>query len=159
MKNELSTGTVVKAFGNLIHVAFKGDIRQGEVAMVEIGNVSLKAEVIEIAGDIAKIQVFEDIRGVKLGTPVTFTHHLLEAELGPGLLTSILDGLQNPLEKVADATGLFLTRGVYIEPLDREKHWDYHPVAKVGDSLSRGESLGWVNEGRFSHQIMVPFTA
>lgn len=159
MKKEVATGKVVKAFGNLIHVEFVGDIRQGEVAMVELGNVSLKAEVIEIAGNEAKIQVFEDIRGVKLNTPVTFTHHLLEAELGPGLLTSILDGLQNPLERVADAAGLFLSRGVYIPPLDRTKHWDYNPTAKVGDLVSRGENLGYTMEGRFHHQIMVPFTA
>src|SRR5271169_6939512 len=124
----IATGKVVKAFGNLLHVAFEGHIQQGEVAMVRLGNDTLlKSEVIEIVGDVAKIQVFEDTRGVRLNTPVEFTTHLLEAELGPGLLTSIFDGLQNPLEKVADATGLFLLRGVYITPLDRSRHWDYYP--------------------------------
>ena len=118
MKNK-ATGKVVKAFGNLLHVEFQGNIQQGEVAFVRLPDVSLKAEVIEIAGKDAKIQVYEDTRGIELHTPVEFTGHLLEAELGPGLLTSILDGLQNPLEKVADATGLFLTRGVYMPPLDR----------------------------------------
>ena len=158
-QKQVATGKVVKAFGNLLHVEFEGNIRQGEVAMVRIGGgVSLKAEVIEIIGNVAKIQVFEDTRGVRLNTSVEFTSHLLEAELGPGLLTSIFDGLQNPLEKVADATGLFLSRGVYIPPLDRARHWDYHPTVKAGDAVRRGDALGYTMEGRFHHQIMVPFT-
>jgi len=152
-----AVGRVVEAFGNLLHVRFEGMIRQGEVARVKIGEESLLAEVIEIAGSIAKIQVFEDTRGTKLNTLVEFSDHLLEAELGPGLLSSTFDGLQNPLEKVADATGVYLTRGVYLAPLDREKHWDFLPVAKVGDTLSRGDVLGTVPEGRFHHAIMVPF--
>lgn len=158
MTKSLATGTVVNAFGNLLHVAFEGNIRQGEVAMVDLGKTSLKAEVIEIAGNIAKVQVFEDTRGVSLGTHVEFSTLLLEAELGPGLLTSIFDGLQNPLESVADATGLFLTRGVYLPPLDYSRKWDYHPTANVGDVLKRGDYLGYTMEGRFHHQIMVPFS-
>jgi V/A-type H+-transporting ATPase subunit A len=158
--SQAATGKVVKAFGNLLHVEFQGDIRQGELCMVRVGGgVSLKAEVIEIVGNVAKVQVFEDTRGVRLNTEVEFTLHLLDAELGPGLLTSIFDGLQNPLEKVADATGLFLSRGVYITPLDRTRHWDFHPTAKVGDVVRRGDSLGYTMEGRFHHQIMVPFTS
>jgi V/A-type H+-transporting ATPase subunit A len=82
----------------------------------------------------------------------------MEAELGPGLLTSVFDGLQNPLEDVAKATGVYLTRGVYLPPLDRKRKWDFHPVAKVGDVLKRGDSLGSVQEGRFPHLIMVPFS-
>jgi V/A-type H+-transporting ATPase subunit A len=158
-QHKVATGKVVKAFGNLLHVEFEGDIHQGEVSMVRIGGgVSLKAEVIEIIGNTAKIQVFEDTRGVRLNTMVEFTSHLLEAELGPGLLTSIFDGLQNPLEKVADATGLFLSRGVYIPPLDRARHWDFHPTVKSGDVVRRGDELGYTMEGRFHHQIMLPFT-
>jgi V/A-type H+-transporting ATPase subunit A len=154
-----ATGKVVKAFGNLLHIEFEGDIHQGEISMVRLGGkVSLKAEVIEIVGNIAKIQVFEDTRGVRLNTAVEFTGHLLEAELGPGLLSSIVDGLQNPLEKVADATGLFISRGVYIPPLDRARHWDYHPMAKVGEMVGRGDFLGFTMEGRFHHYITVPFT-
>lgn len=154
----IATGRVVKAFGNLLHIAFQGNIQQGEVAMVRLGETTLlKAEVIEIVGDIAKIQVFEDTRGVRLGTSIEFSGYLLEAELGPGLLTAIFDGLQNPLERVADATGLFLSRGVYIAPLDRKRHWDYNPTAQIGEVLKRGENLGYTMEGRFHHQIMVPF--
>lgn len=157
MSKVVARGRVIKAFGNLLHVEFDGDIRQGVVATVCVGDVGLKAEVIEIAGKRAKVQVFEDTRGIKLDTMVHFADHLLEAELGPGLLTSILDGLQNPLEQVADASGLFLARGVYIPSLDRTKHWDYNPTAKVGSRLKRGDSLGFTMEGRFHHEIMVPF--
>ncbi len=158
MSKVTATGRVVKAFGNLLHVLFEGNILQGEVCMVQVADAHLKAEVIEIADQVVKIQVFEDTRGIKLGSSVEFFSHLLEAELGPGLLTSIFDGLQNPLEKIADATGLFLGRGVYIAPLDKKRHWDYHPVAQMGDVVSRGDSLGFTLEGRFHHKIMVPFS-
>jgi len=153
-----AVGTVVQAFGNLLHVRFDGSIRQGEVAHVKVGDSHLLSEVIEIAGSEAKIQVFEDTRGVKLGTPVQFAGHLLEAELGPGLLASIFDGLQNPLEEVANVTGVYLSRGVYMKPLNREKKWDFTPHAKAGDHLSRGDTLGSVPEGRFQHLVMVPFS-
>ena len=157
MNKEMATGKVVRAFGNLLHVKFEGDVRQGEIAMVQVGGVSLKAEVIEVAGREVKLQVFEDISGIQLHTPVKFTSHLLEAELGPGLISAVFDGLQNPLERVADASGLFLQRGTYIPSLDRQKHWDYLPVAKVGDVLTRGDTIGTTMEGRFHHKIMLPF--
>lgn len=157
-KAKKATGRVVRAFGNLLQVEFAGNIRQGEVAMVEVDGVKLKAEVIEIVGSQAKIQVFEDTKGVKFNTPVHFSNNLLEAELGPGLLTSIFDGLQNPLEKVAEAAGFFLPRGVYLQPLDRNRKWDFEPKAKVDQEVKRGDSLGTVLEERFHHQIMVPFS-
>lgn len=155
--NNSASGKVVKAFGNLLQVEFEGSIRQGEVAMVHVDDLQLKGEVIEIVGSEAKIQVFEDTRGVKFHTPVSFTGELLEAELGPGLLTSILDGLQNPLEEVANAAGLFLPRGVYLHAVDRKRRWDYEPVVKIGQTVERGDTLGTTLEGRFHHQIMVPF--
>lgn len=150
-------GKVIKAFGNLLQVEFDGSIRQGEVAMVQVEGLELKAEVIEIVGDSAKIQVFEDTKGVKLGTPVRFTGDLLEAELGPGLLSSIFDGLQNPLVEVADEAGLFLPRGIYLNALDRDKNWEYEPKVSVGDEVKRGDTLGVTHEGRFRHNVMVPF--
>src|SRR3989344_1065593 len=153
-----STGIVVQAFGNLLHVRFEGAIRQGEVARVMLKEGALLAEVIEIADKEAKVQVFEDTHGIKLGTSVCFDGHLLEAELGPGLLTMIFDGLQNPLEKVALETGVYLSRGVYLPPLDRGKHWDFQSVAKAGDILQRGDVIGTVLEGMFQHKIMVPFS-
>jgi V/A-type H+-transporting ATPase subunit A len=153
-----ATGHVVKAFGNLLHVRFDGTIRQGEVAEVKVGARSLLAEVIEIAGSEAKIQVFEDTRGVKFNTAVQFQDHLLEAELGPGLLGSIFDGLQNPLEEVAKVSGVYLERGVYLPSLDRKKRWEFVPTASIGEKKGRGESVGFVNEGRFRHEIFVPFS-
>lgn len=153
-----ATGSVIEAFANLLHVQFDGHIRKGELNYVKVGEELLLAEIIEIQGNVAKIQVFEDTRGVKFNTAVEFLDRLLEAELGPGLLTSIFDGLQNPLEKVADVTGVYLTRGVYLRPLDKDTLWEFQPTAKIGDQLVRGDSLGFVKEGRFDHQIMVPFS-
>lgn len=157
-EKKITKGKVVKAFGNIVHVTFDGSIRQGEVAKILLNGAGLKAEVIEIAGNEAKIQVFEDTRGIKRGTEVEFEGQLLEAELGPGLLSSIFDGLQNPLEKVAKESGLFLARGVYPAPLDREKRWHYEPQVKPGQKVLRGDTLGTTMEGRFHHPIMVPFS-
>jgi V/A-type H+-transporting ATPase subunit A len=150
-------GKVVEAFGNLLQVKFTGDVSQGEVAMVKVGDTELKAEVIEIVGDEVKVQVYEDTRGIDLNTSVRFTGELLEAELGPGLLTSIFDGLQNPLVNIAEHSGYFLPRGVYVNALNRKKKWDYTPTAKIGDKVKRGDTLGITKEERFDHPIMVPF--
>lgn len=157
-KHAHAIGRVIKAFGNLLQVEFEGDIRQGEVAMVHTNGQQLKSEVIEILGNQAKIQVFEDTKGVKLFSPVYFMGDLLEAELGPGLLSSIFDGLQNPLVEIADVSGYFLPRGLYLPILDRKRHWDYEPKAKVGDELIRGDTIGTTLEGRFQHRIMIPFS-
>lgn len=150
-------GRVAKAFGNLLHVQFDGAIRQGEIAMVHLGAEALKAEVIEINGSIAKVQVYEDTKGIAEGTLVTFTEELLEAELGPGLLSSIFDGLQNPLEEIAKQAGLFLPRGLYLPPLKRDQRWEFQPMVHAGDVVHRGSTLGTTLEGRFHHHIMVPF--
>lgn len=157
-KQSHAKGKVVKAFGNLLQVEFEGNIRQGEVAMVQTNGNRLKAEVIEIVGREAKIQVFEDTKGVKLHSAVHFTGDLLEAELGPGLLSSIFDGLQNPLVNIADISGYFLPRGLYLPVLDRERHWDFEPTAKVDHELIRGDTIGVTHEGRFQHRIMIPFS-
>lgn len=154
----MTQGHVIRAFGNLIEVQFEGDIRQGEVAYIKVDNTWLKSEVIEIVNDVAKVQVFEDTRGVRLNSLVEFSGHLLEAELGPGLLSKVVDGLQNPLNEVALKSGLFLERGVYLNPLDRSTLWDYTPVLKPGDKVKRGDVLGTTPEGRFTHHIMVPFS-
>lgn len=153
-----ATGFVTRAFGNLLFVQFEGSVRQGEVAYVQLDQLKLKGEVIEVSGQQVKVQIFEDTRGIGLGTPVSFTGQLLEAELGPGLLTTIFDGLQNPLEEVAQESGYFLPRGLYLAPLDRKRHWDYTPTAQEGDQLVRGDTLGLVMEERFRHHIMVPFS-
>lgn len=158
MEKIVAKGQVVRAFGNLLQVSFEGDIRQGEMAMVHLGSLVLKSEVLEIIGNEAKLQVFEDMRGVQFGTPIAFSTNLLEAELGPGLLSSIFDGLQNPLENVANAAGLFLTRGIYLPALNHDRRFDYYPTREIGQELERGDFLGYTIEGRFHHQIMVPFS-
>lgn len=155
--NIKATGEVVSALGNLLKIAFDGDILQGEVGFIQLENESLKCEVIEIDSKIAKVQVFEDTRGIKLGNKVLFTKQQLEIELGPGLLSQIFDGLQTPLEELADISGLFLPRGIQIESLDRVKRWDFKPVAKIGDILERGDTIGTVPESHFVHHIMLPF--
>lgn len=152
-----ATGVVHSVFGNLIEVTVEGHIRQGEVATVCVGQERLKAEVIEIQGAKAKLQVFEDTRGVMQGTAVLFSGDLLEAELGPGLLSAVFDGLQNPLEDLAKHAGTFLPRGVYLPALDRQMHWDFQPTAAVGAKVRAGDEVGFVHEHRFRHSIMVPF--
>ena len=115
-----ATGRVVAAQGNLLTVEFDGHIRQNEVAFIETGGLKLKGEVIEIDGDEAKVQVFEPTKGVTLGDKVEFDYDLLSVELGPGLLKTVYDGLQNPLEDVAKEAGFFLPRGVYLRALDKD---------------------------------------
>lgn len=153
-----TTGRVVGAFGNLIEVQCSGRVRQGGIVFVEVADALLKGEILEIQGDRIKVQVFEDTRGVQFNSAVTFLDDLLEVELGPGLLSSIVDGLQNPLESLAKHSGQFLQRGLYLPPLDRDKRWGYHPIAKVGITVRRGDVLGSVNEGHCEHLIMVPFS-
>ena len=151
-------GRVVGAQGNLVTALFTGIVRQNEVAYIVTGGQRLKGEVIEIAGNLAKIQVFELTRGITYGDPVEFDGDLLTVELGPGLLTSIFDGLQNPLELVAERAGYFLPRGIYLIPLSREKKWDFTPTVKPGDVVERADFIGWVPEGVITHRIMVPFS-
>lgn len=159
MMNEsaIAKGTVQNAYGNLLSVKFEGSISLGEVGFVHLGNHKLKAEVIEIESNIAKVQVFEDTTGVRLGTEVYFEKTLLEVSLAPGLLGSIYDGLQNPLEEIANTSGAYLPRGLYFDPIDDVKHWSFTPSVKIGSVVKRGDVLGVVPEGRFSHKIFVPF--
>lgn len=156
--NFTAHGTIKSALGNLVQVKFDGNVAQGETGFIVIGEDMLKAEIIEIEGKIAKMQVFEDIRGLKYGDKVGFLGELLKAELGPGLLAQVFDGLQNPLEDIAEVSGLYLQRGVYIEALNRVKKWDYTPIAKKGDQLRRGDVIGTVPEAHFTHKIMLPFS-
>jgi V/A-type H+-transporting ATPase subunit A len=96
-------------------------------------------------------------RGIGIGDAVEFAGDLLSVRLGPGLLGKIYDGLQNPLPIVAEKYGFFLERGVYLSPLSDEQKWEFTPVAKAGDTVSRGVTLGTVPEGIFKHRIMVPY--
>ena len=153
----MKTGRVTGANGNLVSVAFDTSVIQNEVAFVKVSDgARLKSEVIRVRGGQADMQVFESTSGVKVGDPVEFTGQLLSVELGPGLLTQVFDGLQNPLPRLAEES-IFLKRGTYIYPLDDKRQWEYTPVAKVGDELFAGDEVGWVPEGIFHHKIMLPF--
>ncbi|WP_213357568.1 V-type ATP synthase subunit A [Chlamydiifrater phoenicopteri] len=154
---QTTQGVVAEAFGNLLRVRFEGAVRQGEVAYVNVGEAWLKAEVIEVVDQEVKIQVFEDTLGVSRGNKVMFSGSLLEAELGPGLLKTIFDGLQNRLEVLAE-DDLFLQRGKYVSPICRETLWKYTPKASVGQTVRRGDALGFVKEGLFDHKISVPYS-
>ena len=150
-------GKVVSVNGNLVSVQFTGDVSMNEICYVKVDDVKLKSEVIRIKGDVAQIQVYEMTGGIKCGDDVEFTGEMLSAQLGPGLLGQVYDGLQNPLPVLAEQAGWFLERGIYADGLNAEKKWEFTPTAKVGDTLKAGEYIGTVPEGPFTHKIFIPF--
>jgi V/A-type H+-transporting ATPase subunit A len=150
-------GVIDGVNGNLIRVTFSKAVMLNEVGYARIGSLGLKAEIVRIRGKQCWMQVFEDTAGIRVGDAVDFSGELLSVELGPGLLTSIYDGLQNPLPQLAEATGYFLERGHYIAGLDREKKWSFTPSVKTGDKVQAGDAVGSVPEGLFKHRIMLPF--
>ena len=152
-----NTGKIVGVNGNMLTVEFDTGVSQNEVAYVTVGEERLKCEVIRVRGNRADMQIFESANGIAVGDKVEFTGELLSVELGPGLLTSVYDGLQNPLNVLAEEAGFFLKRGLYLNALDREKVWEFTPTAQVGDTLQAGDRIGFVPEGIFQHYIMVPF--
>ncbi|NLC93380.1 MAG: V-type ATP synthase subunit A [Treponema sp.] len=148
---------VVGINGNMVTIELNGDVSMNEVGYVNVDGKKLKGEVIRIRGNKAQMQIYEMTQGIKTGDEVDLTGDLLSAELGPGLLGQIYDGLQNPLPLVAEKAGFFLERGVYLESLPKDKKWDWTPVAKVGDKVLKGDSIGTVPEGPFTHKILIPF--
>ena len=150
-------GKVVGINGNMVSVEFDGNIAMNEVGYVNVGETKLKGEVIRIRGNTAQMQIYEMTQGIKTGDTVEFTGNLLSALLGPGLLGQVYDGLQNPLPLVAEQVGFFLERGVYADPLPFRVQWDWTPSVNVGDTVFRGDIIGEVPEGPFSHKILVPF--
>lgn len=158
MSENITSQRVTGVNGNMVSVAFDHSVTQNEVAYILPADGSrLKGEVIRVRGREADIQVYESTTGIKVGDPVELTSQLLSVELGPGLLTQVYDGLQNPLPELAKQAGYFLKRGLYVYPLDRTRTWDYTPVAKAGDTLQAGDTVGTVPEGIFQHRIMLPF--
>ena len=154
---ETVTGYVTGINGNLANVSFEGAVHKNEVGYILVDGKRLKGEVIRINNGVASMQIYEMSNGIKVGDPVEFTGELMSVELGPGLLTQVFDGLQNPLPDLAEQCGFFLERGVYLDPIpDRE--WEFTPSVKVGDAVEAGDSIGSVPEGLFTHEIMVPFT-
>jgi V/A-type H+-transporting ATPase subunit A len=151
------TGRITKINGNMVMVEADAFIIQNEVAYIIRSNERLKCEVIRVRGCFAETQVYENTGGLKIGEPVEFSGELLSAELGPGLLGQIFDGLQNPLPALAGKCGFFLKRGVYMEALHGESSWQFTPIAKEGGLVRPGDKLGSVPEKMITHYIMAPF--
>lgn len=147
-------GTVSGVIANLVTVTVDGPVAQNEICYITMESIRLMAEVIKVTGADVFVQVFESTRGLKVGSEVDFTGHMLEVTLGPGLLSRNYDGLQNDLDKL---TGVFLQRGEYNFPLDEEKFWQFKPLAKPGERVEAASWLGEVDENHQPHKIMVPF--
>ena len=165
-----TTGKIVAVNGNMITVAFDGAVAQNEVGYAVLGDKRLMAEIVRVRGTRCDMQVFDATSDLMVDDRVEFSGELLAAELGPGMLAQVYDGLQNPLAELAKEAGriskdaeYFLQRGLYLPGLPRDRKWDFHPTAKVGQRITAGEELGWVTEGIFDnktmpgHKIMVPF--
>lgn len=150
-------GKVVGVNGNMAAVEFADNVIQNEVAYIIVGEERMKSEVIRVKGNRADLQVFEDTYDIKVGDKVEFSGELLSVELGPGLLTQVFDGLQNPLPELAQQQGFFLKRGMYLQALPDKNLWEFTPTAKVGTKVWAGDKLGTVPEQIFQHWIMVPF--
>jgi V/A-type H+-transporting ATPase subunit A len=153
----LRKGYIKRINGNMVTVGFDTSVMQNEVAYIIHGQEKLKSEIIRVRGNLAEMQVYETTRDLSVGDAVEFTGELLSAELGPGLLGQIFDGLQNPLPVLAEQCGFFLKRGVYLEALAKDYTWDFTPLVKPGDKVRAGEYIGFVTEKIFKHYIMVPF--
>ncbi len=151
----MSTGTIKKVAGPLVIAEGMRDANMFDV--VRVSNQRLIGEIIEIHGDQASIQVYEETSGLGPGEPVESTNAPLSVELGPGLIGSIYDGIQRPLVKIMDQTGNNLTRGVEVPSLDRESKWTFTPTAAVGDKVTGGDIIGEVEETPIVKQrIMIP---
>jgi V/A-type H+/Na+-transporting ATPase subunit A len=157
MTTTRTTGKITGVNGNMISVRFDGAVSQNEVAYAAVDEARLMCEVVRIRGTVADLQVFEDTAAMRVGNEVEFTGELLSAELGPGLLTQVFDGLQNPLPRLAEQCGFFLERGTYLQALPTDTEWAFTPKVAPGDVLVAGDTLGTVPEGIFDHRIMVPF--
>ena len=149
-------GKIVKVSGPLILAKGMGDSEMYDV--VRVSEQKLIGEIIELRGDTASIQVYEETSGLGPDEPVYSTGSPLSVELGPGLIEAIFDGIQRPLDKIREKTGDRITRGVDISALDHDKKWDFVPLAKKGDEVIAGDFLGYVDETKLvKHYIMVPF--
>jgi len=150
---------IIAVYGNLVIAQTNGRVVQNSVGYcVRSDGTKLLSEVIRVRGKLADLQVFEETRGLRLGDVVEFSEEMLSVTLGPGLLGQIYDGLQNPLPAVAKEAGFFLKPGLYIHGLPTDIQWEFTPLAKSGDIVVAGDTLGTVPEGIFTHKIMTPFT-
>ncbi|WMJ83195.1 V-type ATP synthase subunit A [Oscillospiraceae bacterium LTW-04] len=149
------TGKIIKVAGPL--VVAEGLANANMFDVVRVGDQRLIGEIIEMRGDAASIQVYEETSGIAPGAKVETTGAPLSVELAPGLITTIYDGIQRPLEAIREVAGSLLTRGVEVKPLDHDKKWEFVPSAKVGDKVVTGDILGTVDETIVvKHKVMVP---
>ena len=152
----MATGTVVKVSGPLVVAEGLADANMYDV--VRVGPQRLIGEIIEMRGDAASIQVYEETSGLGPGVAVETTGFPLSVELGPGMIENIYDGIQRPLEKIMERCGNTIQRGIEVSPIDHEKKWDFVATAKVGDHVVGGDILGTVQETSvMEHRIMVPY--
>lgn len=149
-------GKIVRVSGPVVEAA---DINVSMSDIVRVGNEALMGEVIRIDDNSFIIQVYEDTTGIMPGEPVVNTGRQLSVEVGPGLLGSIYDGIQRPLETLEKEMGHFIKRGVDAEGISHSKKWDFTPYSKKGDEVSEGQVIGFVQEFDFEHKIMVPIGA
>ena len=155
MTNTENVGRIVKVSGPLVVAEKMAGAKMYDV--VRVSDKRLIGEVIEVRGDRASIQVYEETGGLGPGEPVYTTGSALSVELGPGLIESIYDGIQRPLDAIYYQVGARITRGVEVQSLNREKKWDLVPIVKVGDDVIAGDILGAVQETSLvSHKVMVP---
>ena len=151
----MAKGTITKVSGPLVIASGMRDANMGDV--VRVGDERLIGEIIEMHEDRASVQVYEETSGIGTGATVESTDAPLSVELGPGLLTTIYDGIQRPLEKIREQIGNNLKRGVEVPALDRDKKWHFVPSVKVGDKVAAGDIVGTVQETEIvEHRIMVP---
>ena len=150
----MTKGTVSGVIANMVTLRVDGPVKQGEICYIETGGDRLMSEVIKVIKQDVYVQVFESTRGLKVGSTAEFTGRMLEVQLAPGMLSKNYDGLQNDLDKME---GVFLRRGQYTDPLDRERLWDFEPLVKVGDTVESSAWLGKVEENCQPLKIMAPF--
>ena len=148
-------GKIIKVSGPLVVADGMADASMADV--VRVGPQHLIGEILNMTGDRASIQVYEETSGLGPGAEVVTTGAPLSVELGPGLIENIYDGIQRPLEEIVRRVGANITRGIQVPPLDREKLWSFTPTAAVGDAVAGGDVLGTVPETEsVLHKIMVP---
>ena len=160
---EKRTGKLIAIQDSLVQARFFQEVIMGETAEISVQGKKLQAEVLQIKPDqssketgIVEMQVFEDLTGAKIGDAVEFSGKPLSVLLGPGLLTSVWDGLQNALYTLGEENP-YLSPGMKAPALDEEKLWEFTPSVQKGDTVKGGDTIGSVPEGRFEHKILVPF--
>ena len=152
----MANGTILKVSGPLIVAGGMADVQMYDV--VRVSEHKLIGEVIELRGDKASIQVYEETGGIGPGEPVESTGAPLSVELAPGLIESIYDGIQRPLDVIRERAGDRINRGISVNAIDHEKLWSFVPTASIGDELGAGDVLGTVQESEaVLHKIMVPY--